>query len=693
MRSRAFQRLGGAVVLGLVLAFGASARAAAAEPGQDAVQARKPLRHEVSVVLKLIQLVVLDKDGNPVTDLAKEDFSLTDNGQPMALTEFERHDARFPAPAPFAAPANPGRLGRKILLLFDFASSDIQGALRARTAALHFLTTGLQPGDEIGILSYSLLRRLRVHEYLTADYARIRAIVEGFGLASSSGRSDDEQVQYERRLAADGATDARPESVLSWPIATKEQQDKIERNLAGDQRFLARNFINTLSGLAQALRFQPGQKHLILFSGGLAGSLINKQPLQGGDLNRDLREAYSSLCRELASANVAVYPISTEPLTAASEAATGAATLREMAQTTGGRYLGLVQNHEEHFRTIRSLTASYYVLGYAINERWDGRYHAVKVKVRRPGCEVRAQAGYFNPKAFADYTGTEKRLDLVDLALAAKPLSQAPLRFSLAAWPLSEGSMGSIGMMAAIPGDAYGELAGRKVEIVRLVFNAIDEIVAESRSEATLPGDGTPLRLASTLAAPPGTAKCRIVLRDLESGRAAVGDADTVVPGLGEAKPRLLPPLLLRPEKGGPRLNDPAPAKAPAGGRPLPEAAHRWLIDPDNYAPAPDDRLAARAEAFALLTFVGPAGQAAGVKISAFLMDTLTREKIDLPLSVLSEARGEELGRFLVRFEVPDLEPDDYRLVFTAEGPDGPIARIVRDMAVIGARISGGGTL
>jgi hypothetical protein len=90
---------------------------------------------------------------------------------------------------------------------------------------------------------------------------------------------------------------------------------------------------------------------------------------------------------------------------------------------------------------------------------------------------------------------------------------------------------------------------------------------------------------------------------------------------------------------------------------------------------------------------VGPAGQAAGVKISAFLMDTLTRERIDLPLSVLSEDRGDGLGRFLIRFKVPDLEPDDYRLVFTAEGPDGPIARIVRDLAVIGARISGGGTL
>ena len=123
--------------------------------------------------------------------------------------------------------------------------------------------------------------------------------------------------------------------------------------------------------------------------------------------------------------------------------------------------------------------------------------------------------------------------------------------FPLTAWPLSSRPIDNVGLMAAIPGDAYGEMAGRKVEIVRLVFNAIDEIVAEERTEAVLPGDGTTLRLASSLSAPPGTAKCRIVIRDLETGRAAVGGTDMVVPGPEETKSRLLPPLLLRPETGG----------------------------------------------------------------------------------------------------------------------------------------------
>ena len=52
------------------------------------------LQHDVTITLKLIQVMVTDKDGNPVTDLNKEDFLLFDNDREQTLTEFERHDIR-----------------------------------------------------------------------------------------------------------------------------------------------------------------------------------------------------------------------------------------------------------------------------------------------------------------------------------------------------------------------------------------------------------------------------------------------------------------------------------------------------------------------------------------------------------------------------------------------------------------------
>jgi len=78
----------------IVLAFialGLVASAGIYSSPQDAVRPQKPLQHEVSVTLKLIQVFVTDKTGKPVLDLTKDDFILYDDGRPQKLTEFEKH--------------------------------------------------------------------------------------------------------------------------------------------------------------------------------------------------------------------------------------------------------------------------------------------------------------------------------------------------------------------------------------------------------------------------------------------------------------------------------------------------------------------------------------------------------------------------------------------------------------------------
>ena len=52
---------------------------------------QEELKHEVVVVLKLVQVYVTDKKGNPITDLEKSDFILYDNGNLQPVTDFERH--------------------------------------------------------------------------------------------------------------------------------------------------------------------------------------------------------------------------------------------------------------------------------------------------------------------------------------------------------------------------------------------------------------------------------------------------------------------------------------------------------------------------------------------------------------------------------------------------------------------------
>jgi len=74
----------------------------------------------VTVTLKLVQVYVTDKEGNPVPDLRLEDFRLFDNGKPVAITEFEKHSLLLPGTAPEEpagpSPAGPSRLSRRFFL-------------------------------------------------------------------------------------------------------------------------------------------------------------------------------------------------------------------------------------------------------------------------------------------------------------------------------------------------------------------------------------------------------------------------------------------------------------------------------------------------------------------------------------------------------------------------------------------------
>lgn len=164
----------------------------------------KSLQYEVNVVLKLIHVYVTDKKGNPVPDLAVSDFTVTDNGQPMTVTDLERHVLKAPTPPPPPDPqpaaavekaareASPARtLNRKFFLFFDFAFSNARGIVKAKTAALHFLDSEVRGDDEVGILSYSMLKGLSIHEYLTRDHARVREIVAGIGSKDIAGRAND----------------------------------------------------------------------------------------------------------------------------------------------------------------------------------------------------------------------------------------------------------------------------------------------------------------------------------------------------------------------------------------------------------------------------------------------------------------------------------------------------------------------
>src|SRR4029450_11745389 len=70
-------------------------------------------------------------------------------------------------------------------------------------------------------------------------------------------------------------------------------------------------------------------------------------------------------------------------------------TLRVLADNTDGRAIVNRNDLATGMKQIMRDASGYYLLGYTSTSATDGKYHALDVKVKRPGVEVRARKGYW----------------------------------------------------------------------------------------------------------------------------------------------------------------------------------------------------------------------------------------------------------------------------------------------------------
>jgi hypothetical protein len=313
-------------------------------------------------------------------------------------------------------------------------------------------------------------------------------------------------------------------------------------------------------------------------------------------------------------------------------------------------------NYEPFVEKVHTLTGSYYVLGYPVTETWDGKYHRIQVTVRRPGCRVRAQWGYSNPKRFTDYTDLEKTIQLVDLALAEMPVSQTPARFEMEAFPFFMDPEMNIVFAARIPRDKLDNIVGKKVEVVGLVFNLADEIVELRRNEEDFSKIGpSGAYLLSILTVPPGAYRFRVVIRNLETGSAAVAGMTTSVAEAKTSGIALLPPMLWKPERGAFYLKSFA-SKAAKKTPPRPLAEILGL-NPRQYIPYLEKTLASPSEIWVSIRCAAAGIEAPKIRLSAFLEDLEFGEIVDIPVKILTE-KDETGGKaYFLCLEIPEVEP------------------------------------
>jgi VWFA-related protein len=346
-----------------------------------------------------IDASVTDLQGNVVTNLTQDDFEIFEDGKPQTITSFTlvnipRPRAERPlfAARPIEPDVQSNNQGEGRLYVFALDQVNGEQILRTRRFVRRFLEQYFAPNDLgavvfLGRADHSKAQGLTSNPRLLLD--AVNAFSGGFGA--------DPVPTLPAIQGGGGAPQLSDDNSLQQNMAIREAMSSF-RSIV--------EYMATVHGR---------RKSLLLFSYGYQRTREN-DPLRvmdyrGGTLSiaeEDLHRAITTASRN----NVVIYPIDPRGLT--SDGGLGETesapttdvpatlyarqTLTAIASVTGGFALGSSNSFDNAFNRIVQENSSYYVLGFSsTNDRRDGRYRKLDVRVKRPGLMVRGRAGYMAP--------------------------------------------------------------------------------------------------------------------------------------------------------------------------------------------------------------------------------------------------------------------------------------------------------
>jgi hypothetical protein len=345
------------------------------------------------------------------------------------------------------------------------------------------------------------------------------------------------------------------------------------------------------------------------------------------------------MIKELAQANCPVFVLNTEELgqdPSFKKAMSGEYPLKKMSEISGGEYFPHVEDYESNLAQVQNRTGIYYVVGYSIQEKEDGKFHEIKVRVRRKGCEVHAQAGYFNPKPFRDYSEFEKTIHLMDLALSENPQLQTPAGFPMTTLACPTDTEPLLVLLSRFPKDIFAPAGKGQNEVVSLILDSQKNIVNFKRATVDFSDITQPELCHYTFSLlPPGDYDCRVIIRNLETGQTALARESAHIPGVSDVPLALLPPLLLGPESGTHYFGVQKTQEAAAAANTLFLTA-LYPFDAKEFSPLLGELPGGSPKVYAMVVCALGDISEPELELSFFLREDPSGAEIPLPHSVLS---------------------------------------------------------
>ena len=533
-------------------------------------------------------VIVKDKDGNPIQGLKASDFVVTEDGKPQKIDVFHYESlettpveqpqqlqqrpavvdapgastpkpaapAAQPAPTADAAkpvttnqisPEKPGDVKyqdrRLMVMFFDMTSMPIQDQMRAQGAAQKFIKTQMTASDLMAIMTFS--SDVKVVEDFTDDRDVLLKDVKNLVIGEGSGMDET--------TSDDSASDT----------GAAFQQDDTEFNIFNTDRQLA-----ALATAVKMLASLNEKKALVYFASGMTRNGFDNQAELQATINAAIRS------------NVAFYPIDARGLVAqaplgdatkgspgsqamysGSSARAGTSdfqaqqeTLYTLASDTGGKALlddndlsmGIVQAQKD--------ILSYYIVGYyTSNDKLDGKFRRIKIGLKSDAVTAKLgkldyRQGYYASKEFGKSSGEDKERQLAEALMLGDPVTEITVDLEVDYFRLAKDRY-FVPVVAKIPGSElelaqHGGAETAKIDFIGVVRDSAGKTVQNVRDsvEIKLKGE-TAAQLAKspivydtgfTLA--PGQYSVRFLARDNATGKMGTYDAKFTIPDLGNDK-------------------------------------------------------------------------------------------------------------------------------------------------------------
>ncbi len=365
-----------------------------------------------------VDVIISDKNGNAVADLQASDFDVSEDGKPQKIDTFKLVKLDGGAADSIKEPPKEIRndfdeeseAARDDVRLFAIFLDDYHvrrgASMAVRGQLMQFIQTQMGPSDMVGLM-YPLEATASVR--MTRNHSAVAR-----GLNQFLGR----KFEY----------DPKNEFEQNYAHYPTEIVEKVRNQVS----------LSALKALIVHMgSLKEGRKSLILVSEGYTNiippQMRNRDAQQPGlgnpaagnpfagqndinedraawsaglDMESDLREIYDTANRN----NVAIYAVDPRGLpgfefdinegigfqTDAKYLSSTLDTLRELAENTDGRAIVNRNDIAVGMKQITRDSSAYYLIGYnSAQAPTDGKFHEIKVRVKRPGLQVRARRGYW----------------------------------------------------------------------------------------------------------------------------------------------------------------------------------------------------------------------------------------------------------------------------------------------------------